>query len=264
MGKRANPFSKGSGTIRWGVARGSSVIHDTRVLHGAPSTLETPGLPSLGPHQADSAGPLRTAASTNVRPPRTEPNTPPGDLARSRRQSAPQLQPYTRGNKAAAVSIAADPALRSLAIASLESQRYATTARSGRASRALLWQEVVLTAKLGDPNSPTADMVFGAVAILRAAGYRSAVAIADQAVLTAKLRDITVPPAVNIALRDARRASQRGQGPPRKSEPVPVERLIEIPLSRTPAHADGPLWPRRSVVIASWWLLREIEMSSLA
>ena len=51
--------------------------------------------------------------------------------------------------------------------------------------------------------------------------------VAEQAVLTAKLHDFDVPPSVPIALRDARRASQRGLGLPKKASPFPLKRVNE-------------------------------------
>jgi hypothetical protein len=163
-----------------------------------------------------------------------------------------------------ALQIAADPNRRELAIQGLESKRYAPSARNCRAARSSLWEDVVTTANLGDPHRPDAQMVFGAVAILQAAGYRAAAEVAEQAVLTAKMRDIDIPPSVSFALRDARRASQRGMGPPKKANPIPLERLNELEHGHRAEHPEGPLWPVRSVTIATWWLLREVEMSSVA
>ena len=151
-----------------------------------------------------------------------------------------------------------------MAIQNLEDKRYAASARICRSARASLWEDVVTTANLGDPHRPSAQMVFGVVAILRAAGYRAASEVAEQAVYTAKMLDFDVPPSVAIALRDARRASQRGLGPPKKASPIPLERLPELSTGPEAEHPEGPLWPVRSVTIATWWLLREIEMSSLA
>ena len=163
-----------------------------------------------------------------------------------------------------ALQIAADPGRRELAIQHLESKRYAASAKNCRKARASLWEDVVTAANLGDPVRPNAQMVFSAVAILRAAGYRAASEVAEQAVLTAKMHDFDVPPSVSLALRDARRASQRGLGLPKKANPIPLERLHEFDLGQKAEHPEGPLWPVRSVTIATWWLLREVEMSSVA
>ena len=186
------------------------------------------------------------------------------DLNQARRAGAPALLPYSRGSREAALHVAADPTLRAQALQALEARRYAPSALRGRRARAQLWHEVVAQAALGDPLAPTGDMVFAVVAILRAAGYRAASQVAEQAVLTAKLNNACVPSSVGIALRDARRASQRGMGPPKQSCPIPMERLTELEVHKAPEHEQGPLWPLRAITLGCWWLLREIELAAVA
>ena len=146
----------------------------------------------------------------------------------------------------------------------LEHQRYAPAALHSRRARATLWADVVHAARLGDPYRPDSVMVFSVVAILKAAGYRSAIEVAEQAVLEAKLRDFVVPPSVCITLKDARRAAQRAMGPPKSSAPIPVERIPELPQLMEPWHPQGPLWPARCLLVGCWWLLREVELASIA
>jgi hypothetical protein len=277
MGPRFNPYSRKATPIQWGVGDGTHVRHDTRL----PRTFapHRAGVGETAPEHAPASSttvghasgrstpgtPSGSSGGSSCRPP-TPVGGPPleSDLSRSRRTGAPQLLAYSRGNREVALQIAADPGRRELAVQHLESKRYAASAKNYRDARARLWEDVVTAANLGDPCKPNAQMVFSVVAILRAAGYRAASEVAEQAVLTAKLLDFDVPPSVPIALRDARRASQRGLGPPKKASPIPLERLSELARGETPEHPEGPLWPVRSVTIATWWLLREVEMSSVA
>ena len=276
MGPRHNPYSRKSTPIQWGVCNGPHVLHDTRLPHdiGRPrprvrgTAPEHAPAPSVGAGHASGRGTPGTSSGSSgtscLLPTPVGAPTSEHDLSRSRRTGAPQLLAYSRGNRDVALQIAADPNRRELAIQGLESKRYAPSARNCRAARSSLWEDVVTTANLGDPLRPDAQMVFGAVAILQAAGYRAAAEVAEQAVLTAKMRDIDIPPSVSFALRDARRASQRGMGPPKKANPIPLERLNELEHGHRAEHPEGPLWPVRSVTIATWWLLREVEMSSVA
>ena len=273
MGPRFNPYSRKSTPIQWGVSNGTHVRHDSRL----PRTFELPGpevreaapehapVPSSGTGHASGRSTPGTSSgspgSSSCRLP-----TPVGgrssesDFSRSRRTGAPQLLAYSRGNREVALQIAADPDQRELAIQHLESKRYAASAKNCRNARASLWEDVVTAANLGDPRRPNAQMIFSAVAILRAAGYRAASEVAEQAVLTAKMQDFDVPPSVPIALRDARRASQRGLGPPKKASPIPLERLNELHFGQQAEHPEGPLWPVRFVTIATWWLLRDCNV----
>ena len=277
MGPRFNPYSRKSTPIQWGICNGTHVRHDTRL----PRTFELPGPEvretapehALAPSsRAGHASGRSTPGTSSGSPGRSSCQlpTPVGgpssesDLSRSRRTGAPQLLAYSRGNCEVALQIASDPGRRELAIQHLESKRYAASAKNCHNARASLWEDVVTAANLGDPRKPNAQMVFSAVAILRAAGYRAASEVAKQAVLTAKMHDFDVPPSVPIAPRDTRRASQRGLGPPKKASPIPLERFNELDFGQNAEHPEGPLWPVRSVTIATWWLLREVGMPSVA
>ena len=294
---RHNPYSRKHTPIRWGRLHGNHVQQDTQLGPGhapAPAARHASGHPvewaSVSGHtpapghdvqgppehapvrvsgHASGDGPSRAhggSSGSSSGPVQASSGTlpPDADLGRSRRSGAPALLAYSRGSREAALQIAGDPSLRTLALQNLEAKRYAPSAQQGRQARSQLWHDVVLRASLGDPLAPSADMVFAVVAILRAAGYRAAVQVAEQAVLTARLRNFPVPPSVAIALKDARRASQRGLGPAKQSSPIPVERLRDLENRKQAEHPQGPLWPVRSIVLACWWLLREIEMSSVA
>ena len=279
MGPRYNPYSRKSTPIQWGVSNGPHVQHDTRLPHEfrrlwprvREAAPERAPVPPVGAGHASGRGTPGTSSgsigsSSCLQPTLVGvPSSSESDLSRSRCTGAPQLLAYSRGDGDVALQMAADPGRRELAIQSLESKRYAASAKNCRTARASLWEDVVTAANLGDdPRRPNAQMVFSAVAILRAAGYRAASEVAEQAVLTAKMHDFDVPPSVSLALRDARRASQRGLGLPKKANPIPLERLHEFDLGQKAEHPEGPLWPVRSVTIATWWLLREVEMSSVA
>ena len=70
-------------------------------------------------------------------------------------------------------------------------------------------------------------------------------------------------PALATAVRDAARSCTRGIGGPVRAAPIPLRRLHLLPASRDSWVAGGPLCPRNALVIGCWWLLREVELSTL-
>ena len=170
---------------------------------------------------------------------------------------------YRRGSRDAALAIASNPRLLREAETSLEDNAYASTSRGPRAARAALWHEI-LTVAGHDPLALTVQSYQAGVAALRAAGYRSAMTVADQAVADARERGVTVGPALGRAIAKARRACKRGLGPPRHTAAFPVERIPELPGGPDPWVPGGPAHPRRLLVVGSWWLTREIELGNAA
>ena len=170
---------------------------------------------------------------------------------------------YRRGSREAALAIASNPRLLREAETTLEDAAYATTTRGPRASRAALWQEILSTAGF-DPLDMSVEAFRAGVAALRAAGFRAAMSVADQAVADARERGRAVGPALGRAIAKARRACKRGLGPPRHTAAFPVERIPELPGGPEPWVPGGPTHPRRLLVVGSRWLTREIELGSAA
>ena len=65
------------------------------------------------------------------------------------------------------------------------------------------------------------------------------------------------------ALRGAIRSCDRGLGPPVRAQALPFSQLWRLPGLRTPWVAGGPIGPRTCIVVGSWWMLREAELSTL-
>ena len=170
---------------------------------------------------------------------------------------------YRRGSREAALAIASNPRLLREAETTLEDAAYASTTRGPRASRAALWQEILSTAGF-DPLDMSVEAFRAGVAALRAAGFRAAMSVADQAVADARERGHAVGPALGRAIAKARRACKRGLGPPRHTAAFPVERIPELPGGPEPWVPGGPTHPRRLLVVGSWWLTREIELGNAA
>ena len=77
------------------------------------------------------------------------------------------------------------------------------------------------------------------------------------------LRRGDLPASTAIHFRRISRAAARGRGLARQAGELPFLRLCELPDTEAPLVAGGPCHPRRLAIIASWWLLREVEIANL-
>ena len=57
------------------------------------------------------------------------------------------------------------------------------------------------------------------------------------------------------------RSSRRGLGHPKQAGGLPLASLWDWANQQELLAAEGPTWPARATLLASWWLLREIEAS---
>ena len=98
--------------------------------------------------------------------------------------------------------------------------------------------------------------------VLDRANYRSAELYLDAAKQTHIELGFTWSQQLALAARQARRACRRGRGPAKQAQPLPMTKLALLPHYEQPVSDDAPCFPVRSTLIASWWLLREIEASN--
>ena len=108
----------------------------------------------------------------------------------------------------------------------------------------------------------TVEKVHAAGATLRAEGYRSHKNYLSRLYSEAQRGGaIESPLAVARAIKDANRACARGLVGPRKRVCLSLAQLPLLPASPAPWAVDGPLWPRDTLVLGSWWQLRELELA---
>eukprot|EP00959_Pyramimonas_sp_CCMP1952_P426132 8925539-Pyramimonas_sp.AAC.1 len=55
---------------------------------------------------------------------------------------------------------------------------------------------------------------------------------------------------------------ERGQGPAAQASALPFEELHRLPRGRVPWVPGGPANSRLLIIAGSWWLLREVELST--
>lgn len=213
---------------------------------------------------SSSAGPAGSAAQQASQPPRGATGATATNLQEGKRADAPPVFSYTRGSKRTALQIAADPALRAQAVKDLLGLVYADKSKGPRAEREATWQQVIQACGYTAGAEFTVAQFRDGTAVLKAAGYRTAFMIAEQALLQFLSEGGELSDALRRHRVDFRRACLRGLGPPKQSEPWPLELSPRLPAGEEALTSEGPLFPRRLTVCASWWLTREIEAGNAA
>eukprot|EP00435_Cladocopium_sp_Y103_P016081 s625_g4.t1 len=167
-------------------------------------------------------------------------------------------KPYGRGSAALALAHIANPKACSSA---LRQDVSAETTKGPTASRRQLWQELACKAGFGDPFRLEPDMIFQVMGALKLANFRSAQLYLD----TAKSQHIAAgylwSDQLQQCYRAAVRSCNRHLGNPKQAAPLPLAELSTL-QGADPIAKGGPRWPARSALLASWWLLREIEASN--
>jgi len=121
-----------------------------------------------------------------------------------------------------------------------------------------------LLAEWGEaPYPATAEKLRHLGAGLHAGSFRSAATILSQYKVDGERRGECFTPEMARLIADVGRACRRGQGPPVRAAPLPLERLGELPGGADPWVPGGPVGPRNAIVVGAWWLLREVEAANL-
>ena len=170
------------------------------------------------------------------------------------------VKPYGRGSLEAAVRVAASEP-RGCA-EHIAKRARAANAHGPHASRERTWEAIALAAGFLDPFCLTPDLIYSVMGALDKAGYRSAELYLE----VAKQKHITNgeqwTSQLVLASKLARRACQRGRGPAKQAQPLPLVDVAHLEDSPEPLATGGPTFPIRATLLASWWLLREIEASN--
>ena len=137
----------------------------------------------------------------------------------------------------------------------------ASSSRGPFQSRKQLWESLARKAGTQDPFCLTPNIIFTVMGALKTAGYRSA----EQYLDVAKAIHVSLGHGWTEQLAQARRlairSARRGLGHPKQAGGLPLASLGNWANQQEPLAAEGPTWPARATLLASWWLLREIEAS---
>ena len=171
-----------------------------------------------------------------------------------------QQRPYARGSLRTAMDLATSAPTQCRD--NLREKIRSDTAIRPQESRERTWHDLATAAGIGQPFSLDPNTIFTVMGILDQANYRSAELYLD----AAKQRHIELgygwSHQLAQAARQARRACRRGRGPAKQAQPLPFKKVVQLKDQPNPSVSHGPCYPIRSTLLASWWLLREIEASN--
>ena len=192
------------------------------------------------------------------------------------RSDAPARSAYRRGS----VPDLTSSATRERALEEFTRDLYAASGAGTRASRIrtisrllAMWSDAPLPLssdadKAGGRQDPwwasalDCQLVQRLGASLKAGGYRSAGQYLSIARQVSEAAQGYLPAAVHQALKGAERSCNRGLGPAKVCQALPLERFPELPGGATPWTVGGPISPRCFLTLGSWFLTREIELST--
>lgn len=126
------------------------------------------------------------------------------------------------------------------------------------ASRLKLWAALANRCGYTDPFYLSPDSIFTVMGALKRGGYRSAQLYLEAAQAQHIASGLPWTAVLQQARRAAIRSCGRYLGNLKQAGGLPLVRIAEC-TSTVPLVSGGPKWPGRSVLLASWWLLREKE-----
>jgi len=188
------------------------------------------------------------------------------DEACKRRADMSGVGRYTRGDRARAAACNVDEAVKRM-----RDKEAAPSANKVKASKLKTWD--LLASKIGVRGFSEAGVI-KVLRLLSFAGYRSSASYADLAVQRFVKSGGKVSDAFRVRLKAAKRAAKRGLGPPKQGEVFPLSNFFRSEESTQGgalvssgeewvSEPEAPFGQERLAVVASWWMLREIEIASL-
>ena len=166
-------------------------------------------------------------------------------------------RPYARGSIGLAIRLARGSAEECSDALILEAD--AESSRASNVSRRKTWRTLATECKC--PGFPlTVEAIYKVSGVLKASGYRSVANYLDAA--KGEHLDLGFPWTTVLAraYKRAIRSAKRNLGPAKQAQPIPLVSLaaFKVQVSESPGT---PMFPGRACLLASWWLLREIEAS---
>ena len=185
------------------------------------------------------------------------------------RAEAPVVHPYQRGSRQAAAAVQGEGALAK-ADEAFQEDKFAKSSRGPRESRWKLWCSLAEQRNL-PPLPVTVDLIDKVGALLKQARYRSAAQYYSVAKSEHRAHGYDWPASLDHAVAQAVRSITRGMGPSSAKLDFPLEvcsRSFEGDVVRAystlqvPEHARIEA-PADTGIVASWFLLRGLEISSV-
>ena len=220
---------------------------------GAPQRKETKAQQESGQARRKEGASLASGSSTK-RPYGEEPT----GVHPWRPGTAVRL-PYRRGSAKGLDNVKEDAAV----INRLVLAKFATSSMGSTRSRTRWWTQRCASRKWA-VVPVTVEKLELAAALLKEGGYRSA------CLYLATIKRLHVQAGykwtqqLNLEMADAKRAVNRGRGPDRQADPLPLDEIGELTEEQVEA-ARREYWPaagREAAVVCCAWLVREVEAST--
>ena len=150
-----------------------------------------------------------------------------------------------------------------VALAVLEADKFAATSHNTNRIRCRWWESRAKARGI-DPYPLTVEKINLAAALLKKGHYRSA-----PAYIAAIKREhiLTKHPwceRLTLVVKEAVRSTLRGLGPPKQAQPFQLLSVAQhLYTKKLCPGAYNFVTPHCAVIVASWWMLREIELSAL-
>ena len=213
----------------------------------------------LGGQRPDGAPIGQPRLQPPIRPPRRQSRSP-------RRLALPPLRqdaPGRRGGPAiGALPSWAGPDDRLAALEALERDVYAASTREAVAAKLRTVRRAIGSWGMA-PYPPSLQTIQALGATLKRGGYRSAASYLWLYKVESQRRGFAWIDVFQRALKDSIRSCERGLGPPVRAQALPFASLDRLPGHSSPWVAGGPLGPRNAIIIGAWWMLRELELSTV-
>ena len=174
------------------------------------------------------------------------------------RRDAPERRPWARG----AAPDLQESELRDQAVRDLEAGFYAASSAASVRSRRRCYAGILSQWGLRPFPADLARVKYIGAG-LKSGKYRSYASVLAQFKVDSERNGDTWSAAMLRMQADAARSCRRGLGPSIQALPLPFERLHELPPDPRPWVSGGPVGPRNAIVCGSWWMARELELSTL-
>ena len=150
-----------------------------------------------------------------------------------------------------------------VALPVLEADKFAATSHNTNRIRYRWWASRA-KARGTDPYPLTVEKINLAAALLKKGHYRSAPAYIAAIKRQHILAKHPWSERLTLVVKEAVRSTLRGLGPPKQAQPFQLLSIAQHLYTKKPCPgAYNFVSPHCAVIVASWWMLREIELSAL-
>ena len=246
-------------------AKGLPIVHDS-ILEAASIARARRHFARSAPYQSEAATPPPSTASSSSRHevPSSTAAVQPAPL----RNDLAVVRNIRRGGPQAALERANAQGMDTL-ISELHTDREAASGRGGKDILIRTWARFHSMAaqreecsQLGPMLPLTQAGVVAVASLFKAGGYRSYPNYWSAVKLLHIESGYPWTDLLDVTGRWVTRSVLRGIGPARQSRPLSMAKLLTLESTEEPLIEGGPIWPIRSLLLGSIFLLREVELAA--